>query len=328
MAIRKKKKINPKYKVRRATQIRIIIVVILLIVVINNYNFYTGIPVIGNLSNGGIVAELENDIYYIKYSDGVYRSKFLKDKKIIDGQVYSMQIDQKYLYYMRDTDTASYIERIDRYGKGNEELLTTIQTDVKKFYIYDDYIYYVKDGANSGIYRLNVNNLHEENLIQVNCDDFQVDSNKIYYLVQNYLAIMNLDASEKDIILNDNLSNFIIYKEWIYYTNNMNGDFMRVNRIGSERNTLINHKFIGDFNIYDDRIYFYDNVSQYICSISLSGTALKQIVKVNNKDTMINITSNGDIYYLEYYQENGNYEYTRINQEGKSKNISMNWREL
>ena len=43
---------------------------------------------------------------------------------------------------------------------------------------------------------------------------------------------------------------------------------------------------------------------------------------------MINITSNGDIYYLEYYQENGNYEYTRINQEGKSKNISMNWRVL
>ena len=71
MAIRKKKKINPKYKVRRATQIRIIIVVILLIVVINNYNFYTGIPVVGNLSNGGIVAELENDIYYITYSDAV-----------------------------------------------------------------------------------------------------------------------------------------------------------------------------------------------------------------------------------------------------------------
>ncbi len=229
---------------------------------------------------------------------------------------------------MRDTDTASYIERIDRYGNGDEELLTTIQTDVKKFYIYDDYIYYVKDGAKSGIYRLNVKNLHEENLIQANCDDFQVDSNKIYYLVQNYLAIMNLDASEKDIIINDNLSNFIIYKEWIYYTNNINGDFMRVNRIGSERNTLINHKFIGDFNIYDDRIYFYDNISQYICSISLSGTALKQIVKVNNKDTMINITSNGDIYYLEYYQENGNYEYTRINQEGKSRNISMNWRVL
>ena len=305
---------------------RIVIIAVLLILLFTNSNYYTGIPVIGNLSNRGIIAEYGNDIYYIKYSDGVYRSQLFKDKKIIDGHVYSMQIEQDYLYYMKSINNMSYIERVDRYGKNNIETLITFSTNKSKFYLYDNYIYYLKNGEASGIYRMSVDSLVEELLIQLECDDFQLESGKIYYTVQNHIVVMNKDGSENDIIGDDDISDFLVYKEWIYYTNMMNGDLTRINRLGTAKNVLINNFYITEFNIYDDKIYFYKDEVKAICTISITGNGLNEVVKVNNKYTMINITSNGDIYYLEYYPLNQGYEYTRINKDGKSKNIGMNWR--
>ena len=191
---------------------------------------------------------------------------------------------------------------------------------------FDNYIYYLKNGEAGGIYRMNVDNLVEELLIQLECDDFQLESGKIYYTVQNHLVVMNKNGSEKDIIGDDDISNFLVYKDWIYYTNMMNGDLTRINRLGTAKNVLINNFYITEFNIYDDKIYFYKDENKAICTVSITGNGLKEVIKVNNKYTMINITSNGDIYYLEYYPLNQGYEYTRINKEGKSKNIGMNWR--
>ena len=101
LAIRRKKKIVPKFRTKKLYRIRIILLAALMILLFTNANYYTGIPVIGNISNRGIIAEYDNDIYYIKYSDGVYRSKLFADTKIIDGHVFSMQIEDDYLYYMK-----------------------------------------------------------------------------------------------------------------------------------------------------------------------------------------------------------------------------------
>lgn len=326
MAIRKKKKINPKYRVKKLYKIRIIILTVLLILLFTNVNYYTGIPVKGNISNLGIVAEYDNDIYYIKYNDGVYRSKLTIDKKIIDGQVYSMQIKDSYLYYMKYNNNSACIERVNRYGTCNYESLASFNTSMNKFYLDDNYIYYTKDGENAGLYRTNIDELKEEQLISGKCDDFQLESGKIYYLMSNYIGVMNNDATEKDILGSDEISEFIVYKGWIYYTNNMNGNLMRINILGNQKNVIVHNFFIMDYNIFDDKIYYYNNEAKKICTVSIAGNDYKEIVEVNNKDTMINITSNGDIYYLEYYQDGDFYEYTRINKDGKSKNISMNWR--
>ena len=326
MAIRRKKKIIPKFRIKKLYKIRIILLTALLIVLLTNSNYYTGIPVLGNLSNRGIIAEYDNDIYYIKYSDGVYRSKLLNDKKIIDGHVYSMQIAQGYLYYMKTVNDISYIERVDRYGKNNIETLATFYTNISKFYLHENYIYYVKNGQDIGIYRKDVDSQNEELLVQSECDDFQVDSGKIYYSLQNHICVINKDGSERDIIGDDYLKNFLVYKEWIYYTNTMTGNLTRINRLGTAKNVLINTFFVLEFNIYDDKIYFYKDDIGAICTVSITGNGLKKVIKVDNKYTMINITSNGDIYYLEYYPLTREYEYTRINKDGKNKNIGMNWR--
>lgn len=298
----------------------------LMILLFTNANYYTGIPVIGNISNRGIIAEYDNDIYYIKYSDGVYRSKLFADTKIIDGHVFSMQIEDDYLYYMKTINDINCIERVDRYGKNKIETLATFYTNISKFYLYEDYVYYAKNGQDCGIYRMNVNSLSEEQLTQTECEDFQLDSGKIYYSMQDNLVVMNKDGSEGDVIGSDFISNFLVYKEWIYYTNTMTGDLSRINKLGTVKNILIKTFFIMDFNIYDDKIYFYNDETKVICTVSITGNDLKKIVKVNNKYTMINITSNGDVYYLEYYPLTQEYEYTRINRDGKEKNIGMNWR--
>ena len=297
-----------------------------MILIFTNASYYTGIPVIGNISNRGIVAEYDNDIYYIRYNDGVYRSKLTADKKIIDGQVYSMQIRDNYLYYMKLNDNVAHIERVDRYGKCSYESLVSFRTNLEKFYLDNTYIYYVKVGENAGIYRTNISTLEEEQLIQNTCDDFQLESGKLYYVISNYVAAMKCDSKEIDILGNDYISKFILYNGWIYYTNNMTGDLVRINTLGNQKNILVHNFFIMNFNIFDNKIYYYNNETRKICTISISGNDYQEIKSIKNKDTMINITTNGDIYYLEYYPEEAAYEYTRINKSGDNKKINMNWR--
>lgn len=326
MAIRRKKKINPKYRKKKLYKIRILVLAFVIWFVFTNSSNYTGIPVIGNISNQGIIAEYGNDIYYIKYKDGVYRSKLTSDKKIIDGQVYSMQIEGDYLYYMRYNDGSADIERVNRYGGKASESIVSFRTNISKFYFYDNYVYYIKNLGNDGIYRTNVDTLKEEQLIQSTCKDFQLDSGKIYYVIDSYLAVMNVDASEKDVLADAYISKIIVYKDWIYFTNSMNGDLMRINKLGNARNTLIRSFFVKDFNIFDDKIYYCNKQIGKICTVTITGNDLKEIKTTKNLDSRINITSNGDVYYLEYYPTENTYEYVRIDKNGKEKTISTNWR--
>ncbi len=273
----------------------------------------------GNLSNLGLVTESDGVVFYNKYENGIIKVKGNKEYQITNETAYSMQVVDDYIYYLtKGENNKLLIKKV----KTNGDKLSTekeIQTSISKFYIVDNVIYYANQ---SGISKI-VCDTKEENLIcQDKVEDFVVDNNNIYYTDDfGYLYSMNLGGTDKKTILNDEITEFQVCDGWIYYYKQSENYLNKIRTDGSESDKVTDKVNSYIFNIYNGKIYFYDSENSNISSISTSGKNLEVITKIKTNKTRINITSYGDIYYLDASNgENNIYQMYRIGTNGRKLN--------
>lgn len=317
------KKVEKNKKLNKKAVVLIVAIVIIafctVAITINSNNKNNKGDVNGNLSNLGLVTESDGVVFYNKYENGIVKVKGNKEYQITNETAYSMQVVDDYIYYLTKGESNKLL--IKKVKTNGDKLSTEkeIQTSISKFFVVDNAIYYVNQLGISKI----MCDTKEENLIcQDKVEDFAVDNNTIYYTDDfGYLYSMNLGGTDKKTILNDEITEFQVYDGWIYYYKQSENYLSKINIDGSENDTVTDKVNSYIFNIYKGKIYFYDSEKSNISCIGTNGKNLEVITKIKTNKTRINLTSNGDIYYLDASNgENNIYQMYRIGTNGRKLN--------
>lgn len=315
--VEKNKKLN-----KKAVALIVAIVIIAFCTVaitINSNNKNNKGDVNGNLSNLGLVTESDGVVFYNKYENGIVKVKGNKEYQITNETAYSMQVVDDYIYYLTKGESNKLL--IKKVKTNGDKLSTEkeIQTSISKFFVVDNAIYYVNQ---SGISKIMCDTKEENLICQDKVEDFAVDNNTIYYTDDfGYLYSMNLGGTDKKTLLNDEITEFQVYDGWIYYYKQSENYLSKINIDGSENDTVTDKVNSYIFNIYKGKIYFYDSEKSNISCIGINGKNLEVITKIKTNKTRINLTSNGDIYYLDASNgENNIYQMYRIGTNGRKLN--------
>ncbi len=315
--VEKNKKLN-----KKAVALIVAIVIIAFCTVaitINSNNKNNKGDVNGNLSNLGLVTESDGVVFYNKYENGIVKVKGNKEYQITNETAYSMQVVDDYIYYLTKGESNKLL--IKKVKTNGDKLSTEkeIQTSISKFFVVDNAIYYVNQ---SGISKIMCDTKEENLICQDKVEDFAVDNNTIYYTDDfGYLYSMNLGGTDKKTLLNDEITEFQVYDGWIYYYKQSENYLSKINIDGSENDTVTDKVNSYIFNIYKGKIYFYDSEKSNISCIGTNGKNLEVITKIKTNKTRINLTSNGDIYYLDASNgENNIYQMYRIGTNGRKLN--------
>lgn len=319
--VKKSKKQNKKVAVIISI-IALAVIIIAIIVAEVASKDKTNATILGNISNLGLVTENSDSIFYNKYEKGIVKVKGNKEYQITNETAYSMQMVGDYIYYLTKGENNSLL--IKKVKTNGDELSTVkeIQTTISKFYIVDNVIYYANLGESSGLSKISINTNAETMICEDNIEDFVVTSSSIYYTDDfGYLYSMNLSGTDKKTLLNDEITEFQVYEDWIYYYKESESFLSRIKIDGSERETVTDKINSYIFNIYKDKIYFYDLENSNISSIGINGKNLKVITEIKTNKTRINLTTNGQIYYLDASSGDNNiYQMYRIGINGGNLN--------
>ena len=313
----KTKKLNKKKAVIIAVLILIIAIISVVLIVIGS-NGKNKETILGNISNLGLVTENTDSIFYNKYEKGIVKVKGNKEYQITNETAYSMQLVGDYIYYLTTGENNNLLIKS---VKTNGDELTTfkeIQTSISKFYIVNNTIYYANIGETNGISKISIDTGEETQICEDSIEDFCVTNTSIYYTDDfGYLYSMNLGGIDKKTLLNDEITEFQVYEDWIYYYKQSENYLSKIKIDGSERESVTDKVNSYIFNIYKDKIYFYDSENSNISSIGINGKNLKIITEIKTNKTRINLTTNGQIYYLDATSGDNNiYQMYRIGTNG------------
>ena len=276
----------------------------------------------GNLSNLGLVTEDKDAIYYNKYENGIVKVKNNKEYQITNETAYAMQSVGDYIYYLTKGENNSLLIKKVKTNGDDKKTIKEIQTSISKFYIIDNYLYYASTGTQFGIVKIALDTNSETLICEEKIVDFAVTQNGIYYTDDfGYLASMNLGGTDQKVLLNDEITEIQIYGEWIYYYNQSENCLNKIKIDGSEKEKVSDKVNSYIFNVYKDKIYFYDSENSNISSISTNDKNLKVIIEIKTNKTKINLTTNGELYYLNASNGDNNiYQMYRISTNGAKLN--------
>lgn len=301
----------------------VIIIIILMIVAFKiGKNDNTDYIISGNISNLGLVTENRDAVYYNKYENGIVKVKNNKEYQITNETAYSMQSVGDYIYYLTKGENNSLLIKKVKTNGDDKKTIREIQTSISKFYILDNYLYYASTGAQSGIAKIALDTNSETLICEDKIEDFSVTQNGIYYTDDfGYLRSMNLGGTEQKVLLNDEITEFQTYGDWIYYYNQSENCLNKIKIDGSEKDKVSDKVNSYIFNVYKDKIYFYDSENSNISCISTNGKNLKVITEIKTNKTKINLTTNGELYYLNASNGDNNiYQMYRIGTNGAKLN--------
>ena len=301
----------------------VIIIIILMIVAFKiGKNDNTDYIISGNISNLGLVTENRDAVYYNKYENGIVKVKNNKEYQITNETAYSMQSVGDYIYYLTKGENNSLLIKKVKTNGDDKKTIREIQTSISKFYILDNYLYYASTGAQSGIAKIALDTNSETLICEDKIEDFSVTQNGIYYTDDfGYLRSMNLGGTEQKVLLNDEITEFQTYGDWIYYYNQSENCLNKIKIDGSEKDKVSDKVNSYIFNVYKDKIYFYDSENSNISCISTNGKNLKVITEIKTNKTKINLTTNGELYYLNASNGDNNiYQMYRISTNGAKLN--------
>ena len=272
----------------------------------------------GNLSNTGLAYEDNNVVYYNKYDKGIVKIKGGKEYQITDESASSITVIGDTIYYL----TVSSSNTIDlKSVKTNGDALTnikTLYTPVSKFYIEDGYLYYITNKDVQGIAKLSLETREEKVIISENIQDFVLDDEKIYFTDNvGYLHSISLNGGDyTDISKDYPIKKIQILKKWIYFYNENENSLCKINKNGTKMKTVSTFVNNEIYNVTSKYIYYYDAVNNQICRCDLNGKKSNAIVKITTTRPKINI-ANGILYYLDNSQnQNQIYQMYRVKENG------------
>ena len=270
---------------------------------------------LGNLNNAGFAVQNGNDLYF-NYKDVIYKYDFISDTKEILNSSYGscLNIVNDWIYYRGYDDDISGIYKMDINGQNKQKI-----SDMSALVLIaiNDKLYFAK-GATSpeepmGIYCMDIDGSNIVQLSDERALKLYIDNNAIYFSAnldnQGYVYKMNMDGTEKSLILTvrDNIRNFTVYKNHIYYFG-ANGRIGKISIDGGEATNVTNTQFFPDgFNICGNKIYCSNIDGVYAINLD---TNEEKIIKpqmlfvcqyinvVNNKLLCYVNENDKNVYYL------------------------------
>lgn len=273
----------------------------------------------GNMSNMGLAIKYKGVTYYNKYEKGIFAVKNGTETSLTDETAYSLTIYENKIYYMTIADFNNIVIKYVDLDNGEVKNVMTIYTSISKFYIVDDYIYYFINDVQSGICRSSINGGEETLLLIDNIQDFVIYNNKIFYVnSSNKICSFSLKNQKNIILNNDTYAKKIqIVDKNIYYYNENENALFKIDENGS-KNELVSVLINNEiYNVCGKYVYYFDSTNSKICRMKLKkSNECNDIVSIDISKTRINIA--GDIlYYLDKStNESQNYQMYRIKTNG------------
>lgn len=284
------------------------------------YNLLSPEKVVGNYANMGLAIEDDGVIYYNKYEKGIFKIEKGEEKQLTDHTAYSMTAIDDKIYYLTVSDNNTI--DLNYVKKTGEEVtkVKTLYTSISKFYIKDNYVYYVSNKNNIGLYKTSLENGQESTVTLANIQDFVLEDNKIYFTDNvGYLHLINIDGTNKKTVSMDyNIKNIQILKKWIYFYDADENALCKMKKDGSRKTTVATFVNNENYNVTSKNIYYFDTVNKKICKSDLKGKKSKEVISIDANRTRINIVD-GVIYYLDNSKDNSQiYQMYRVKQNGKA----------
>jgi hypothetical protein len=255
---------------------------------------------VGNIVNGGLVAQSGDWVYYEHTNDGFKLYKMRVDgsekTKLNDSISYCINVVGDWIYYINnsDYDAPQRIYKIRTDGSENTKLNDSMSNDVS---VIGDWIFYEKSRGDG----------------------------------YSDLCKLRIDGSEEIMLYGKEVWDFCATEDWIYFTDYEGGwgySLCKIRTDGSEK-TKLNDEKAHNINIEGDWIYYTvgaleDNVVRKICTDG-SGEAKVTSARSSN----INVT--GDWIYYSNWNDNGNLykirtdgsQRTKLNDDDSSVHINI-----
>ncbi len=227
---------------------------------------------------------IEDTIYYITVSStNTIDLKKVKTNgdglekiKTISTSISKFYIEDKYLYYANDKDTAG-IAKLSLENVGEESII--VASSIRDFVLDNGIIYYTD----------NVGYLH---------------------------SVTTNGTDKKEVLTENNISNIQILKKWIYFYDEKENALCKIKKDGSSKKivaTFVNNEM---YNVTSKKIYYFDAINKQICSSDLNGKRSKPIVSLEATRTKINIVGNVLYYLDNSKNENQIYQMYRVKTNG------------
>lgn len=289
---------------KRRIIVLIVLAIICILLLIGIVNFIKLIfakeVAMGNEANLGLVCDDGKLVFYNKYEKGIVKVKGKEEFQITDETAYSMKVIGDTIYYLTlSNSNALDLKSVKTNGDAPTKI-KTLTTSISKFYIEDDYVYYVTGQDIFGLAKLSLTTGEEKIITASNVQDFVLEDGKIYFTDNvGFLYSINVDGTDCKTLSKDyDFKKIQVLKKWIYFYNDKEKCLSKIKIDGSKVKTVTTFVTNETYNVTNKNIYYFDEVNKQICVTNLNGKKSKAVVSLTSNRTKINI-SKGILYYLD-----------------------------
>lgn len=254
----------------------------------------------GNEANLGLVCDDGKIVFYNKYEKGIVKVKGKDEYQITDETAYSMKVIDDTIYYLTLSNSNALDLKSVKTNGDVPKKIKTLTTSISKFYIEDDFVYYVTGQDVFGIAKLSLTTGEEKIVTASNVQDFVVNDGVIYFTDNaGFLYSIKVDGTESKTLSKEyNFKKIQLLKKWIYFYNAKDKCLSKIKIDGSKVKTVTTFVTNEIYNVTNKNIYYFDEVNKQICVTNLKGKKSNAVVSLTSNRTKINI-ADGILYYLD-----------------------------
>lgn len=267
---------------------------------------------LGNIANGGIIAQQGEWIFYIDSNNGDELTKSKIDNssklKLSDSPGYYINVIGDWIYYANETND-NHIFRIRTNGLDKQQINTFKSYSLN---VVNDWIYYVNGSDGNKIYKIKIDGTGNMKLNNYDSGRLNVVGGWIYYLrnkveegehgdadylPSGILYKIKIDGTNDSKVCDDEVSFFNVIGEWVYYNNVSDNLKLYKMKINGADKVKLNNDISYDINVSGNWIY-YSNMSDNgtLYKIDLNSNKRLKMLDQQGKCWEINVID-GWIYY-------------------------------
>ncbi len=278
-----------------------IICVLLLIGLVNLIKLiFAKEEVAGNLANMGLAVSEGNLTFYNKYEEGIVKIKGGEEYQITEETAYSIHLEDDTVYYLTLSNSNTLDLKSVKTNGDQPKKIKTLSTPSSKFYVEDNYIYYISNKDGMGIVKYSLDTNEENFIVTYNVQDFVLAGKEIFFVDNTgTLYSVGIDGSDFKTISNEyNIRRIQVLKNWIYFYNTQENALCKIKKDGSKMKVVATFVNNETYNVTSKYVYYMDEVNKQICRCDLKGKKSNAIVSLKSSRTKINIVDD-KLYYLD-----------------------------
>lgn len=256
---------------------------------------------VGNMLNGGKLAQEGEWIYYSNWNDkgSIYRKKIDDSitQKLNDVDSDYLNVCDGWIYYLQSGEEEEVLFKMKIDGSCQQEIFRSTGGDyIDDLSYWDGFLYFCLSNENDDImslYRIGKDGTNEQMLLQKRwISNVIVLNDWVYYIANesfppcpyteanatDWLYRMRTDGSCNELLFDKNTDYFIVDENWIY-SDTFNTGFCKMKKDGSELECIRDDLNVMNMNIYKDWIYF--DEYEGIWRMKKDGTDKTLIIDVN-----------------------------------------------